>query len=55
MGVADSEITPMLSSQLAEDANEGSKYVKRQSSVQLTMKRVFPSLFQQHSLPVTTK
>ncbi len=36
------------------DSDASQKYAKRQGSLQRTMKRVFPSLFQ-GSLPVTTK
>lgn len=54
MGVADTEITPAMSSQLDADADEKGKYARRQGSLQRTMKRVFPGLFQ-GSLPVTTK
>ena len=55
LGVADTEVTPAMSSQMDADTDSGSKYAKRQSSVQLAMKRVFPSLFPQPSLPVTNK
>ncbi|PRW56787.1 hypothetical protein C2E21_4555 [Chlorella sorokiniana] len=54
MGVADTEITPAMSSQLEADADEKGKYARRQGGLQRTMKRVFPGLFQ-GSLPVTTK
>ncbi|KAI7835794.1 hypothetical protein COHA_010314 [Chlorella ohadii] len=54
MGVADTEITPAMSSQLDADADEKGKYARRQGGLQRTMKRVFPRLFQ-GSLPVTTK
>lgn len=52
VGVSDT--APGASSQLDDDT-DGTKYVKRQSSVQLTMKRIFPSLFTQQSLPMTTR
>lgn len=54
VGVADAEITPAMNSQLDADTDHAQKYAKRQGSLQRTMKRVFPSLFQ-NSLPVTTK
>ena len=55
MGVADTEITAEQSGRLDPDA-DGSKYVRRQTSIQRTLKRVFPSLFQGGgSLPITTK
>lgn len=54
MGVADAEISPAMHGQLDADADGAQKYAKRQGSLQRTMKRVFPSLFQ-GGLPVTTK
>lgn len=55
LGTVDSEISPQLNSELENDADGHAKYVKRQTSVQRTLRRVFPSLFAQSSLPVTTK
>jgi len=52
---SDVEITPDMAAQLEVDTNYESKYVKRQSDMQRTMKRMMPSLFAQNSLPVTTK
>lgn len=54
LGVADAEISAAMNSRLAADADQSQKYAKRQGSLQRTMKRVFPSLFQ-GSLPVTNK
>lgn len=54
VGVADTEITPAMSTQLDRDTEDG-KYARRQTGVRRTLQRVFPGLFQQGSLPVTTK
>ncbi|KAL4858541.1 hypothetical protein ACK3TF_001501 [Chlorella vulgaris] len=55
MGVADTEITTAQSGRLDPDA-DSAKYVRRQTSMQRTLKRAFPSLFQGNgALPVTTK
>lgn len=55
LGVADTEITAAQSGQPDPDA-DSSKYVRRQTSVQRTLKRAFPSLFQGGGgLPLTTK
>jgi len=53
MGIADTAVSPGMS-RLDEDSDVA-KYVKRQTSVQRTMKRIFPSLFSQQALPVTNK
>ncbi|KAL4447351.1 hypothetical protein ABPG77_007384 [Micractinium sp. CCAP 211/92] len=54
VGVADAEISPAMNGRFDVDSDASQKYAKRQGSLQRTMKRVFPSLFQ-GSLPVTTK
>jgi hypothetical protein len=56
-GAYPTEITPAGNGHDDVDSDhEGSKYVKRQTSLQRTAKRMFPSLFSQsNSLPVTTK
>jgi hypothetical protein len=55
VGVADTEITPAMSNQLDKDADMDAKYARRQTSLRRTLQRVFPALFQQPSLPVSTK
>ena len=52
---SDVEITPDMAAKLEVDSNYESKYVKKQSDVQRTMKRMLPGLFRQNSLPVTTR
>lgn len=55
-GIADSEITPEMSIEFDADADQDTKYAKRQSALHRTMKRAFPALFsRQQSLPITTK
>jgi hypothetical protein len=55
-GAYPTEITPAGGHEDVDSDHEGSKYVKRQTSLQRTAKRMFPSLFSQsNSLPVTTK
>lgn len=55
VGISDTEITPVLSGQLDADADDDAKYAKKQSGIQLSMKRAFPGLFRQNSLPLTTR
>lgn len=55
VGISDTEITAALSGQLDADADDDTKYAKRQGSIQRTMKRVFPGLFRQTSLPITNR
>lgn len=55
VGVADTEISAEQSGWLEEDADSDAKYAKRQTSLQRTIKRVFPSLFASQSLPVTSR
>jgi hypothetical protein len=52
---SDVEITPDMAAKLEVDSNYESKYVKKQSDMQRTMKRMLPGLFRQNSLPVTTR
>ena len=58
VGVAvadDGALTPSNSGGRPDtDGDQAAKYAKRQGSLQRTMKRVFPSLFQ-NSLPLTTR
>ena len=54
VGVADAEIRPMGVEGADDDADNDAKYVKRQSSLQRSIKRFFPSAFQP-TLPVTTR
>lgn len=49
VATADAEITA------ADSDGDDSKYARRNSALQRTMRRVFPSLFQASSLPVTSK
>jgi hypothetical protein len=49
VATADAEITA------AGSDGDDSKYARRNSALQRTMRRVFPSLFQASSLPVTSK
>ena len=41
--------------EIEPDSDHEGKYVKRQTSLQRTAKRMFPSLFSNPSLPITTK
>jgi hypothetical protein len=53
--VADTEISAAQGSRPDPDA-DAAKYARRQGSLQRTLKRAFPGLFQGNgSLPVTTK
>lgn len=54
VGIADTEISPAMSTHLDRESDADAKYAKRQTSLRRTLQRVFPSLFQQ-TLPVTTK
>ena len=54
VGVADTEITALEVEAQEEDTNADSKYVKRQSALQRTLKRLIPPSFQP-ALPITTR
>lgn len=50
-----SEIIPAEGAAFEIESEEREKYAKRQSSFQRTARRLFPSLFPQPGLPITTK
>lgn len=54
MGVADTEITPLEVEAQDQDTDADTKYIKRQSALQRSLKRLIPSAFQP-TLPVTTR
>ncbi|GAB4819805.1 hypothetical protein N2152v2_006851 [Parachlorella kessleri] len=55
VGVADTEITAAMSNQLDKDSDMDAKYARRQTTLRRTLQRVFPALFSQPSLPLTSK